>query len=78
MKTDRLLVGGVAVALAIGLSAHAHADITPNHNSQITTNACEDILLGWSDGQIFLEAPSRRSWTRDSTCRRIRSRIARG
>ena len=29
------------------------ADITPNHDSVITTNACEDILLGWPDGQIL-------------------------
>jgi len=42
-----------AAGLALGLSAPANADITPNHDSMITTNACEDILLGWSDGQIL-------------------------
>jgi hypothetical protein len=26
---------------------------TPNHDGMITTDACEDILLGWSDGQII-------------------------
>ncbi len=42
-----------AVGLAIAFSAPASADITPNHDSAITTTACEDILLGWSDGQIL-------------------------
>jgi hypothetical protein len=51
----RLVVAGTVTAagLALGFSAHAKADITPNHDSMITTNACEDILLGWSDGQII-------------------------
>lgn len=50
-----LVVAGpvVAAGFALGSSAHANADITPNHDSQITTNACEDILLGWPDGQIL-------------------------
>jgi hypothetical protein len=53
-KTGVVFVGSIAaVGLALGLSAHAVADITPNHDSMITTNACEDILLGWSDGQIL-------------------------
>lgn len=41
-----------AAGLAFGSAARANADITPNHDSPITTNACEDILLGWSDGRI--------------------------
>jgi hypothetical protein len=53
-KTGRVVAGSItAAALALGLSAHANADITPNHDSMITTNACEDILLGWSDGQTL-------------------------
>ena len=50
-----LVVGGAVTAagLALGFPAHANADITPNHDSMITTNACEDILLGWSDGEII-------------------------
>lgn len=49
------VVAGAIVAAGVGLSlpAQARADITPNHDSMITTNACEDILLGWSDGQIL-------------------------
>jgi hypothetical protein len=47
----------IATLLAIGIALAgapvAEADITPNHDSMITTNACEDILLGWSDGQIL-------------------------
>ncbi len=43
----------IAAGLGLGYSAHANADITPNHDSMITSNACEDILLGWSDGQIL-------------------------
>lgn len=39
--------------VAVGFSATAAADITPHHDSMITTNACEDILLHWSDGQII-------------------------
>ena len=42
-----------ATGLAVGSPPPAGADITPNHDSMITTNACEDILLGWSDGQII-------------------------
>ena len=42
-----------AAGLALGFSAEAKADITPNHDSMITSNACEGILLGWSDGQIL-------------------------
>ena len=53
-KTGLVVAGAVTAAgLALGFSAHAKADITPNHDSTITTNACEDILLGWSDGQII-------------------------
>lgn len=53
-KVGLVVAGAVTAAvLALGFSAHARADITPNHDSMITTNACEDILLGWSDGQII-------------------------
>ena len=53
-KTGLVVAGAVTAAgLALGFSAHANADITPNHDSMITTNACEDILLGWSDGKII-------------------------
>ena len=53
-KAGLVVAGAVTAAgLALGFSAHAYADITPNHDSMITTNACEDILLGWSDGQII-------------------------
>ena len=51
-----LVVGGAVVmtaGFAPGFSAHAKADITPNHDTAIATNACEDILLGWPDGQII-------------------------
>ncbi|ORA45299.1 hypothetical protein BST22_23870 [Mycolicibacterium chubuense] len=41
------------------MAAQAYADITPYHDSMITTNACEDILLGWSDGQIIDNLASR-------------------
>ncbi|MGY4650509.1 hypothetical protein [Mycobacterium sp. URHB0021] len=52
--TGLVIAGAVTAAgLALGFSAHAQADITPNHDSMITTNVCEDILLGWSDGQII-------------------------
>lgn len=43
----------VGTGLLLGTSATAYADITPHHDSMITTNACEDILLGWTDGQIL-------------------------
>ena len=53
-KSGLVVTGAVITAgLALGFSAHAKADITPNHDTMITTNACEDILLGWSDGQIL-------------------------
>lgn len=42
-----------AAGIAVCSPSPAGADITPNHDTQITTNACEDILLGWSDGQIL-------------------------
>ncbi|PRC46580.1 hypothetical protein C6A85_89360 [Mycobacterium sp. ITM-2017-0098] len=56
-----LVVAGsiTAAGLALGLSALANADITPFHDSMIATNACEDILLGWSDGQIIDNLASR-------------------
>ncbi|KUI16915.1 hypothetical protein AU193_22280 [Mycobacterium sp. GA-1285] len=54
MKAVVVVAGTIsAVVIGLGLPASAHADITPNHDSMITTNACEDILLGWSDGQIL-------------------------
>jgi hypothetical protein len=51
---SKLLIATL-LAIGIGLAGApvAEADITPNHDSMITTNACEDILLGWSDGQII-------------------------
>jgi hypothetical protein len=51
---SKLLIATL-LAIGIGLAGPpvAEADITPNHDSMITTNACEDILLGWSDGQII-------------------------
>ena len=49
----KTVVAITAAGLALGFSAQAKADITPNHDSMITTNACEDILLGWPDGQIL-------------------------
>ncbi len=53
-KTGLVVAGAViAVALALAYAPSARADITPNHDTAITTNACEDILLGWSDGQII-------------------------
>lgn len=54
-----LVVARAVTAAGLGFSAHAKADITPNHDSMITTNACEDILLGWSDGQIIDNLSSR-------------------
>jgi hypothetical protein len=39
-KTGLVVAGAVTAAgLALGFSAHAKADITPNHDSMITTNA---------------------------------------
>ena len=53
-KTGLVVAGTVTAAgFALGFSAQAKGDITPNHDIMITTNACEDILLGWSDGQII-------------------------
>lgn len=53
-KVGRVFAGAVAAGLiALAIPAQANADITPHHDSAITTNACEDILLGWSDGQII-------------------------
>jgi hypothetical protein len=42
-----------ATGITVGSPPPAGADITPNHDTQISTNACEDILLGWLDGQIL-------------------------
>lgn len=54
MRCNTITAAAVLSAgLALGFSAEAAADITPNHDTMITTNACEDILLGWSDGQIL-------------------------
>jgi hypothetical protein len=54
IKAASVVAGAIlAAGLGLGLPAQAHADITPHHDSMITTNACEDILLGWSDGQII-------------------------
>lgn len=54
MRRNVIVVATIFTAgLALTLAAEANADITPNHDSMITTNACEDILLGWSDGQIL-------------------------
>ncbi|GAB3038245.1 hypothetical protein [Mycobacterium bourgelatii] len=54
-KTTGMLVASAltAASFAVGFSPNCKADITPNHDSPITTNACEDILLGWSDGRII-------------------------
>jgi len=51
---SKLLIATL-LAIGVGLASApiAEADITPNHDSMIATNACEDILLGWSDGQII-------------------------
>lgn len=48
-----LCVAGLMMVVGLSFPAAANADITPYHDSEITTNACEDILLGWSDGQII-------------------------
>lgn len=49
-----VVAGSIAAAgLALCVSSPAMADITPHHDSMITTTACEDILLGWSDGRIL-------------------------
>jgi hypothetical protein len=54
MRCYVIAAGAVIMAgLALTFSAEAKADITPNHDTMLTTNACEDILLGWSDGQIL-------------------------
>jgi hypothetical protein len=51
MKTV-LAIAAAGFALSFS-AAQANADITPNHDNMLTTNACEDILLGWSDGEII-------------------------
>jgi len=54
MRSYAIAAGAVfAACLALSVSVEAKADITPNHDTMITTNACEDILLGWSDGQLL-------------------------
>ena len=54
IKAASVVAGAIlAAGLGLGLPAQAHADITPHHDSMVTTNACEDILLGWSNGQII-------------------------
>ena len=54
IKAASVVAGAIlAAGLGLGLPGQAHADITPHHDSMITTNACEDILLGWSNGQII-------------------------
>ena len=54
MRCYAIAAGAIfTAALALSFSAEAKADITPNHDTMITTNACEDILLGWTDGQIL-------------------------
>jgi hypothetical protein len=51
---SKLLIATLlAIGIALGGAPVAEADITPHHDSMITTNACEDILLGWPDGQII-------------------------
>lgn len=49
----------MAAGMTLGKAAEAVADITPNHDDIVSTNACEDILLGWSDGQIIDNLVSR-------------------
>lgn len=56
---ERFALAPFGIALAIVMAAPAQADITPHHDSMITTTACEDILLGWPDGQILDNLMSR-------------------